>query len=224
MSIAIFGDSIVNRACDEIGGGWTSRLHNLMSREFKTVYPSGVVHATHAVWELGIGGDTISGIQKRYENELLARIEIGANGDPTAVLVGLAVGINDSRLNEATKIEETPIDVFNERYSKVLYGLETLGVDVFLVGLTPVDEAKVQPVEYSQKLDSYFNERIAIFDTAIAELAASHNLSFVDIYDKYQRSIVADGYDEWLFDGLHPNSQGHQLIAECVYDTIKPKL
>ena len=44
---------------------------------------------------LGIGGDTIVGVSRRFESELETRINIiNSGGDPSTFIVGLAVGLN----------------------------------------------------------------------------------------------------------------------------------
>lgn len=223
MSIVVFGDSITNHSCDD-EGGWTSRLQNLLISNHSQEYAPGVVVSEHSVMELGIGGDTIVGISKRFENELDVRIEIASNGDASNVLVGIAVGINDSRTNVLKATFEVDEEIFVKTYREVIARLKDKGVEIFLVGLTPVDENRTRPVLYSYNLDSYFNDRIEKYDSHIKTIANDENIAFVDLYPKFQEIIKTQGTQAVLFDGLHPNPRGHKIIADRVYETIKPKL
>ncbi|HMS24342.1 MAG TPA: GDSL-type esterase/lipase family protein [Acidimicrobiia bacterium] len=224
MSVVIFGDSITNRASDETGGGWTSRLWSLIFHDFHTVYAPGVKDSNHSVLELGIGGDTIVGVSKRFESELRTRIEIAEHGIVSDVVVGLAVGVNDSRVNGITQLPEVPLDLFEETYSAVLARLKEIGVDVFTVGLTPCDDSKMSPCLFSQDNDDYTIERIKRYDAAVQKCAAIAGVSFVEVFPAFNKIIADEGLDALLADGLHPNDRGHELIAELVFAEIRSKL
>ncbi len=224
MAIVIFGDSITNRASDETGGGWTSRLWSLIFHEFHTVYAAGVVDSNHSVLELGIGGDTIIGVSNRFESELRTRIDIAEHGVVSDVIVGLAVGVNDSRVNGLTQEPEVSLDLFEETYSAILTRLKEIGVDVFSVGLTPCDDSKMDPCLFSQDHHRYTIERIKQYDAVIQKCAATADVSFVEIFPAFNKVIADEGLDALLADGLHPNDRGHELIAELVFREIRSKL
>jgi lysophospholipase L1-like esterase len=224
MSITIFGDSITNGASDYSGGGWTSRIWKLIAKDFSTDYGNGVIDSDHAVFELGIGGDTIIGISQRFESELATRLDV-TNSQPSEMVVGIAVGVNDSRINEKSGEENVTYDEFVETYNDILARLNESGIEhVFLVGLTPCDELLTRPSPFTDNLDSYFNDRIKKYDDAVCELARNNNGHYVDVFAEFTGVIVEEGPQALLDDGLHPNDRGHQLIADSVYKVVKPIL
>ncbi|MFN8016150.1 MAG: GDSL-type esterase/lipase family protein [Acidimicrobiia bacterium] len=218
--IIIFGDSITNRADDLGNGGWTSRLWQTI-RVTHFVDHEGIKVAKHSLMELGIGGDTIVGISKRIESELKTRIDI-TKSQIDDVIVGIAVGINDSRFNRSLQTEEVPLETFKETYQLVVDQLNEIGIKPFLVGITPCNQKLCDPVLYTENLDTYQNDRIRKYDRAVFEIAQKKGLIFVDIFERFSELVDELGEDIILPDGLHPNSIGHQLIADCVYEKIKP--
>ncbi len=223
MAIIVFGDSITNRANDT-GGGWTSRLWNHAFREFPIEYAPGVICPAHSVIELGIGGDTIVGIEKRFEQELMMRLDLANGGNCDDVLVGVAVGVNDARRNDNDGTYEVDIDLFEKTYDKVVARLLEIGVKVFLVGLTPCDEHKTSPALYADNLDTYENLRIEMYNNVIKKLSRKYHVPFVDVYPLFKQIIDTEGPESILGDGLHPNERGHQLIADNVFAAIRSEL
>lgn len=224
MSVVVFGDSITNRASDETGGGWTSRLWSKIFADFNTEYAPGVVCSDHAVIELGIGGDDVVGISRRFERELFTRVDFTDVNLLSQTLVGIAVGINDSRVIESTGKNIVDIDMFKSVYELVVDRLIEIGVGVFLVGLNPVDEKKVRSCMWMEDAQSYSNGEILKYDSIISEIATSRNLMFVNVSKAFSDVIEVEGCDSLLADGLHPNDRGHELISSEVFNTIKDRL
>lgn len=220
MAVVIFGDSITNLASDNVGGGWTSRLCSKMSAEFNTEYAPGVVCGKYSVFELGIGGDTILGISQRFESELNTRVDFADPGDEK-VLVGIAVGVNDSRIDEKSGNNNVPIEIFEKTYRSVIEKLKKLDVSIFLVGLTLVDEEKSRPWPECDQPAHYLNSEIEKYNSVISLIAKDSNLLFVDVISAFRKAIENEGLDSLLAEGLHPNATGHELIASEVYKSIK---
>jgi lysophospholipase L1-like esterase len=49
----------------------------------------------------------------------------------------------------------------------------------------------------------------------VQEVAEENNLEFVDMYEE------TAGHEEWFFDGIHPNQEGAEQIANIFYNEIK---
>ncbi len=223
MAVIVFGDSITNRANDT-GGGWTSRLWNHIYNNHNTQYAPGVICSNHSVIELGIGGEDIVGIKKRFEAELRTRVQFEEESNYKDALVGIAVGVNDSRIDIKAGSPHVPIQEFETIYEEVVTRLKELGVYAFLVGLTPSDELKMNPCSWIEPPTAYMNESIRTFNESIKKIALNNHLNFVDVNAAFEKIISDNGPDELLADGIHPNGKGHQLIADLVYETIKPRL
>ena len=48
----------------------------------------------------------------------------------------------------------------------------------------------------------------------IAEIAGELEIPTIDLH------TLTDGHPEWFVDGLHPNAEGNQAIAQYIYDTV----
>jgi hypothetical protein len=103
-SILCFGDSITQGFVD-LEGGWTQRLRRRLDQD-ASVPMGATTFPVHAVFNLGISGDTAEGLLARLEPELGPR----RLGDQTIVVV--AVGVNqravDSRAHPAPRWATLP--------------------------------------------------------------------------------------------------------------------
>jgi len=87
---------------------------------------------------------------------------------------------------------------------------------IVFVGFNACDEDKVDPIPWVSEW-SYKNKLIKEFNDKAKEICEKENLGFLDIYDKLGK--------EALFDGVHPNSKGHEVIFENVKEfLIKGKI
>ena len=92
-SILCFGDSITQGYVD-LEGGWTQRLRRRLDQE--TTVPFGdTTFPAHAVFNLGVSGDTAEGLAARLERELAPR----QLGDQTIVVI--AIGVNETAFDPA---------------------------------------------------------------------------------------------------------------------------
>ena len=221
MSVIVFGDSITNRANDDEGGGWTSRLWSKIYQEFNTEYAPGVICSSHSVIELGIGGDDIVGVSKRFERELFTRVDFTDPQEAKDAVVGIAVGVNDSRIVEDTGRNFVEIEMYQSVYELVVDRLKEIGVNVFLVGLNPADETKVRPCQWIDEPTSYVNKEIEKYNEVISSIADGRDVLFADVLPVFKNEIATNGPDSLLSDGIHPNAKGHELIALEVFNTIK---
>lgn len=51
--------------------------------------------------------------------------------------------------------------------------------------------------------------------TVVEEIAKEYELEFVDMHEK------TAGHDEWFFDGIHPNPEGAEVLANIFYEQIE---
>lgn len=186
-NILIFGDSITWGAVDS-KGGWANRLKD----------ESG----ENTVYILGISGDTSSGVLKRLTQESLARLD----DDLQTVLI-IAIGINDSQIELETNTNKISLENFYDNLKKIVIDGKKFANKTTLLGLTPVDEEKVKPMPWKET-HGYTNEQIEKYDKTIKKVAEEENVDLVEIYSKFKQV----DYKNLLFDGLHPNDKGHELI------------
>lgn len=186
--IAIFGDSFVEGVGDDIKGGWALRFQEQISNKFN-------IHID------GLGGRNILDVKERLlpfldSNEIFGLI--------------LNVGINDSRYRESKSDLEIPKDQFEKEYRGIIEFALAKGVEyVFLLGLSRVDESLVLNYKPDK---SHTNANAELLDRVVASLANDDNVIYIPVAN----IIRADRLPETLYDGLHPNSLGHELIVKAL--------
>lgn len=72
------------------------------------------------------------------------------------------------------------------------------------LGLIPVDEYRVGP---DQREQYYLNEEVREFDRIFAEICEEKDVKFISVFRE-----VSEEWDKKLFDGLHPDTEGHREI------------
>lgn len=71
------------------------------------------------------------------------------------------------------------------------------------------------PTPLDDKNNFYDNENIEIYNNIIKEVSSQENLDFIDLKEVIKL--------EDLYDGLHPNTQGHKKIFDTVKKFLKSK-
>lgn len=210
MRIFIFGDSIAQGFYDE-RGGWAQQLANHFHQKTLLSMNTGSVNWVE-VHCLGVSGDNAESVERRLENEIVAR----RIGEDNMELVILAVGANDVILRN----NEAALDVyeFQERMEKLTEKAKKVSENVVLIGLTAVDESLTNPWKFSSSGKQWFNERLNLFEDTIKQCAMTHDVLFIPIHDEFKRLV--DANKNVLADGLHPNSAGHAFI----YSKIQPEI
>ncbi len=206
MLIFVFGDSIAYGAWDK-KGGWVARLREQVdSRNISDPDFYGLVY------NLGISGDTTEGVLERFEVELERRLKDDLEEE---VIVIFAIGINDSQYIYKKKGNKVPLSKFKSNLKQLILKAKRYAKGTIFVGLTPVDEARVVPLPWDKR-KCYKNEYVEKYDKEIEKIAASEGVEYVKIRDLFPKERVS----ELLFDGLHPNDKGHELIYKRVLKYI----
>lgn len=209
-SILCFGDSITQGFVD-LEGGWTQRLRRRLDQE--AALPLGdITFPAHAVFNLGISGDTAAGLAERLERELAPR----QLGDQTIVVI--AVGVNETGYDPGTGRPTHDPGRFAATLAELVAAARRHTDRVLLVGLLPCDEARMQPPPWSQDGgEHYANHRIAEFNQAVRRVAADTG---TDLADPFEEALAGD-HTALLHDGLHPNGAGHQLLADRIGERLR---
>ncbi len=194
MRLLIFGDSIAYGDWDS-AGGWVDRLKRENNSSF---LENGGVTKTQAV-NLGVGGDTTSKLLVRMKNEIDARISASW---PLAIFI--AIGINDSRTISGKP--EATIDKFQANLGKLIEIAKNYTTRIVLLGTTPLPKSQVEFKDYL-----YDDERLKLYDAEIKKIAAVEKVDYLPLRPAFEKAGVESLF---CFDSLHPNDNGHMIIAE----------
>jgi acyl-CoA thioesterase-1 len=203
LRILVFGDSIAYGSWDT-EGGWVERLKREAHQN--TVESEGKIK--RQVINLGIGGDTSRGILKRLQNEVEAR-----KSASWPFMFVITCGTNDQRMREGTV--ETPLDQYAENIKEIITLAKQYTDNIVFLGLPPL----VQP-SVMLKGSEYSDERIKIYEEKLRSVVEASGLPFLPVRPVFEKVGVENLF---CYDGAHPNSQGHALIASVLRHYLKQK-
>lgn len=204
--IFVFGASTEWGAWDLKKGGWPERLKLFL---FKKENSSSDFEADFH--NLSISGNTSGDILARFKNELNQRVN--KNFKKTIIF---AVGINDSSYRKSKKGSFVSIDNFRKNLINLTKEAKKYTKNIFFKGLMAANESKTLPVYWNK--DAFYNNKSIIkYDEALKEICKENKTQYINVGDVIGRRE--------LYDGLHPNSKGHEKIYKRVKNyLLKNKL
>ena len=197
LRLAFLGDSITIGDGDALARGWPSRLCEISQSNPENIQ----------CYNLGVGGDTVSDLEARASSELRARFA-GRDGRGTVVMIG----VNDA-LRAAAEIERIPLEpkVLKSQLTNILGEAQSYGA-VLVVEMAPVllDLERADGVRGSVVL-----EHIKQINKSLKTVCESMNIPLLTLTEELQEDpnfikALENG------DGLHPCSDGHDLIATSI--------
>ncbi len=196
-NVFCLGDSITY-GLNDTNGGWCDKLKNyFLDKETKD--PEG---QSVRIWNFGISGQTIKNFT---ENSCLQEPLTRVKKHKSNIFI-VAFGANDSAYDINQSSFLTSVEDFTQSLKKIFAIYSKFG-DIIFVNITPVS------VDINDKPDKYnclrSNEYISTFNKIIAQQAKESNSHYVDINTLF---LKADKKNLLSFDGLHPNSLGHNLM------------
>lgn len=150
----------------------------------------------------GIGGDGISNLRNRWQVDCL---------DLRPDLLSILVGVNDAQVQAPA--HHTPIEVYAATYRELLASTRQALPTVQLVLCEPF-VLKVGVVT-----DAGIATVAALADV-VRSLAREHDAVLVPLSQVFQQALSSTPDEYWSFDGIHPNAQGHWLIAQAWLDAV----
>lgn len=161
------------------------------------------------VYNRGNSGDRICDLYGRWVEECL-------NLKPT--ILSILIGVNDIIFTWNNGSGSDP-----ERYEKIyrylLDEVKEKNPDTLIVIMEPFFGDKKEP-----DLDAFFKERIGGYQKAAKKIAEEYGAVFVplqDLFDEYKKKT--DIFNV-IWDGVHPTTCGHQLIARRWKECVTPIL
>jgi lysophospholipase L1-like esterase len=196
--LLIFGDSITYGPND--GSGWANRLVQAFNKQDEYNF----------AYNLGIPGDTSTRLLKRLKIECDARILYYRPSNKFHIII--AMGINDSRLTKGSP--ETEEKIFRKNMEALVKEAQRDKTALTLIGLTPVDQRAAR-----YEGTSFTNERIARYNTIVANVAKENKVPFIDVFAKLNGKEVGPLLD----DGLHWTTKGNQVLYRIISDELRSR-
>jgi len=202
MRILVFGDSIVRGSYDEEYGGWTCRLSAAFSK--KTIDEKKY----YKLYGFGIGGETSGELLQRFQKELVEKQRLNEE----SVLL-FNTGLNDTKNLCGDSKNLIPLEEYEQNVHTILSGAIKAVKQVYFVGLTRVAEFNVG-ISYEGKKYEFYNKEIEKYDRAVERVCGELNVTYISIGGFDTSKMI-------MWDGIHPNAEGHRLIFERVKETLK---
>lgn len=200
MRVLVFGDSITYGAWDT-EAGWVERLKRDAHKQ--TVESKGSDKLQ--IINLGIGGDSSTKILNRMEAEIKARYS--ASWEFVFIIT---FGANDERTING-KVE-TSLEQFESNVQKIIELAKYHSSKIMFLGIPPIGKSTV-----SFKGQEYSDERVKEYEQHMEAIVKTSGLPFIPLRPAFEAAGMEKLY---FYDSIHPNNEGHKLIAE----TVKPHL
>jgi len=202
ITICVFGDSIVRSCKQPENKKWVGKLRYFLWK----------IYEVNTVYDLGIDGETIERLLKRFETECRAR-------EPNIIIIN--IGINDSQYNSQKNSFRVSFRKFKKNLDYLIAKGKNFTPKIIIIGLLPIDESSARP--FLRGLHRYYtNKDRKKYNEGVKLAAEENNILFIDLFESW----IKINYKKLLTsDGIHPNSKGHQKIFEKVKEVlVKNKL
>ena len=200
--ILVFGDSISYGKWD-VEGGWVARVRRYIDEKYNIKD-----RANLQVCNLGIPGEVAVRMVDRVEEELAFR-HVDPEDD---ILVIFAIGINDSCPNNWMTEKQTSEKDFKEALKKMAEVALSKNCKVLFLGLTPIREGD----SMGKRGLLFTNEVVKKYDSYISDVTKELKVEKLDLFEELKK----EGYKEEMVDIVHPNSEGHEMIAKRVTEYL----
>ena len=170
------------------------------------------------VLNAGVGGNTTEMARRRFQRDVL---------DHEPDLVVICLGVNDSTYDVWKDPPAEAPRVSPEKYLENMAffvreirarGGETILMTPQLLRWTPRMKEMYGKPPYDPANPDGFNVSLRRYVAALRELAAREKVPLVDVFAAFEAYDAVEGQsaDDLLPDGMHPNSQGHGIIADLL--------
>ena len=198
------GDSITAGAWD-VRGGWANRIIGRVMEE--NINRPDLYCMPY---NIAVSGDAFEDALRHTLSEIEPRLY--REDDDERIQIVVALGINDSCFFHAEEKQRFSDEQFRENIEAFITQLRTITSNISFIGLTAVDEEKVDPIPWASDR-SYKNAIIQKFESIIQSICTKQGLDFLPMFNRW---VSKSDYKEYLIDGVHPNTKGHEFIAEHV--------
>lgn len=200
-TLSVIGDSIANGFYDSENTGWVGRtVQKLQNDKNYGFY----------VRNFAVSGDCINDCLQRFRSQVVS--------DPSDCLI-IACGVNDIARWGSRKCEHTLSLSFRLKcWDALLTEAKRVFSKIYVLQILPVNEQKGSVREDDYGMDQFYrNDDISGYNDHLKNLCSKYSCRFVP-YDDLLKSV---DWNDCLYDDVHPNEKGHELIAQRMYEILK---
>lgn len=222
-NICLFGDSISKGVI----------IDQVKNRYAMTKKSFANILSSYAGW-MNITNYSMLGCTISKGKSLIARhIRDVENCDITV----LEYGGNDSDHNwaeiaadpDGAHLPKTPLEDFSRNYREIIEGLRGMGKKIVMLNLPPIDEHKYftwfssglnagNILKWLGGSERYIYDFHDGYNQAVCRIAAENDIPLIDIRSAF---LAQENFSRFLCDdGIHPNEQGHDLIARLIESSL----
>ena len=195
-AIGLIGDSIGHGFYDEQDLGWFSKLGRLILKDNQGGYIFN---------NMSQSGDNIADATNRAVFEVFSR---------KFDLILVNVGINDLRRRKNSEMQLDFSEGVRIMYwNKLLDMLEKTGAKLVVTDLLPVVETKCTEDDSVIR----YNSDVERYNEIIKEICQERKINYFERNNLWKNKDLENLYQ----DATHPNEQGHQIMAEEIYNYLK---
>jgi lysophospholipase L1-like esterase len=170
----------------------------------------------------GVQGNTTADARRRIAGDVLSL--------QTDIVI-LQFGIDDAGIDVPKELPAgsswVAVADYENNLGAMIGQLKAVETEIVLMTPNPVRSASALRNRYVSNLHhpddpDGMSTRLKGYAEAVRRIAASEKLPLVDVYSAFQDYPKTHGkpVDELLLDGIHPNSKGHELIADLIMERL----
>lgn len=208
MRVLVFGDSIT-QGFWAVEAGWVERIR----QHYDTIQVGDLRHKDEpTIFNLGISANNSGDVLKRIKAETLARI-----GHNHSITVLVQIGTNDSSVCRDTVDVSIKLAEYRHNLEEIVEQLQPIAQKIVLVGVAACDESKTVPVFWNG-ID-YTDKQLKSYEDVMKSVADQTGTYFIPVFEAFKQELEKGA--DLLADGLHPNDNGHKIIADIVLHELE---
>ncbi len=194
--IGLVGDSIGHGYYDSEDLGWFARLGKMIQQQYPAKYMFN---------NLSQSGDNIADAAFRVVPEVLSR--------HFDILI-VSLGVNDLRRRKNSNLALDFSEGARYMYwQRLLDKLTQTGAQIIVTDILPVVEKRYLPTAELIRR----NEDVERYNNQICRICFERKIKFFSRYQQWHSRSLEKLY----MDATHPNTQGHQLVADEIFHYLQ---
>jgi len=150
------------------------------------------------IYTRGISGNTVGDLRRRWRKDAI---------DMRPDLLSILVGVNDV----GRHLDGVDVAAWEDDYRFLLESSREANADLRIVLLDPfvLPSGRLSPPEDFKRWRDQIDRLIPV----VGRLAKDYNAVHIETQAIFDAAAKAVSPEHWLWDGVHPLPQGHELIA-----------